>query len=56
VHAALNLDTEDDVETGVYNTVDQLSKDLLTMSLVPRTRWQTLLNLDVIRVRNPLCL
>jgi len=36
----------------VYTTADQLSESLLTMSLVPRTRWQTLLNLDLIRARN----
>jgi U3 small nucleolar RNA-associated protein 21 len=33
-------------------SVGQLSKDLLTLSLVPKPRWQTLLNLDVIRQRN----
>lgn len=42
-------ETEED-STGVYTTADQLSEKLLTMSLVPRARWQTLLNLDVIRV------
>jgi U3 small nucleolar RNA-associated protein 21 len=52
IDAALHKDSEEDVETGVYNTADQLSDKLLTMSLVPRTRWQTLLNLDVIRARN----
>ncbi|KAH0551639.1 hypothetical protein GP486_007144, partial [Trichoglossum hirsutum] len=29
--------------------VDQLSKDLITMSLVPKSRWQTLLHLDLIK-------
>ncbi|KAF8251672.1 Utp21-domain-containing protein [Wilcoxina mikolae CBS 423.85] len=53
IDAALNQDVDDDAhETGVYTTADQLSDKLLTMSLVPRTRWQTLLNLDVIRQRN----
>ena len=33
-------------------SVDQLASDLLTLSLVPKARWQTLLNLDVIRERN----
>lgn len=32
--------------------VDQLSKDITTLSLVPKARWQTLLHLDVIRARN----
>ncbi|ETN46970.1 uncharacterized protein HMPREF1541_01160 [Cyphellophora europaea CBS 101466] len=33
-------------------STDQLSSALLTLSLLPRSRWQTLLNLDVIRARN----
>lgn len=52
IDAALAGDDEEEEETGVYNTADQLSDKLLTMSLVPRTRWQTLLNLDAIRVSN----
>lgn len=34
----------------IYTTPDQLSDGLLTLSLIPRSRWQTLLNLDTIRV------
>jgi U3 small nucleolar RNA-associated protein 21 len=33
-------------------SIDQLSADLLTLSLVPKARWQTLLHLDAIRTRN----
>lgn len=33
-----------------YTTPDQLSEDLLTLSLMPRSRWQTLLNLETIKV------
>ena len=33
-------------------TVDQLSSDLQTLSLVPKSRWQTLLHLDLIKQRN----
>jgi U3 small nucleolar RNA-associated protein 21 len=33
-------------------SMDQLSSDLLTLSLVPKARWQTLLHLDTIRERN----
>ena len=33
-------------------THDQLSEGLLTLSTMPRTRWQTLLNLDTIKERN----
>ncbi|KAK3710869.1 rRNA-processing protein utp21 [Vermiconidia calcicola] len=32
--------------------IDQLSLDLLSLSLVPRARWQNLLHLDLIRQRN----
>ncbi len=34
-------------------TVEQLSQDLTSLSLVPRARWQTLVQLDLIRVRCP---
>lgn len=34
------------------STPDQLSRDLESLSLVPKSRWQTLLHLDVIRQRN----
>ena len=33
-------------------STDQLSRDMLTLSLVPKSRWQTLLHLDTIRLRN----
>jgi len=53
IETALNpQDDEEDDTTGTYTSMDQLSSNMLTMSLVPRTRWQTLLNLDVIKV-NP---
>ena len=42
-------DKEDD---GPLPTLDQLSKDVMTLSLVPKSRWQTLLNIDLIRERN----
>lgn len=35
-----------------FDTVDQLSENLLTMSMVPKSKWQNLLNLDIIRQRN----
>lgn len=35
-----------------YTTPDQLSEELLTLSLMPRSRWQTLLNLETIKQRN----
>ncbi|KAI0171794.1 WD domain-containing protein [Hypoxylon sp. FL1284] len=33
-------------------SLDQLSADMMTLSLVPRSRWQTLLHLDLIKQRN----
>jgi len=39
-------------ESGVYISRDQLSDQLLTLSLVPKTRWQTLLHLDLVKQRN----
>ena len=35
-----------------YTTPDQLADSLLTLSLMPRSRWQTLLNLETIQARN----
>lgn len=51
IEAAFEKDATDEQDSiGVYTTADQLSEKMLTMSLVPRARWQTLLNLEVIRV------
>ena len=47
-------DVEEDQDQP-YNTLpatDQLSHDMQTLSLVPKSRWQTLLHLDTIRTRN----
>lgn len=33
-------------------TIEQLNSDLITLSLVPKTRWQTLVHLDTIAQRN----
>ncbi|ROT41783.1 WD domain-containing protein [Sodiomyces alkalinus F11] len=49
------FDEEATVEEGdavVTPAIDQLSADIMTLSLVPRTRWQTLLHLDLIKQRN----
>ncbi|KAI1450333.1 WD domain-containing protein [Annulohypoxylon stygium] len=42
-------EAEDDV---ALPSLDQLSADMMTLSLVPRSRWQTLLHLDLIKQRN----
>ena len=39
-------------EAAGQSEIDQLDSSLLTLSLLPRSRWQTLLNLDAIRQRN----
>lgn len=45
---------EDDLIDGLDNRseMEQLDQALLTLSIVPQSRWQTLLNLDSIRQRN----
>ncbi|KAG0705974.1 Utp21 specific WD40 associated putative domain-containing protein [Suillus ampliporus] len=42
----------EDTPTDVFSTPSQLDGDLVTLTLLPRTRWQTLLNLEVIQQRN----
>ena len=44
--------SDESIEYNTQPTTDQLSHDLLSLSLVPRSRWQTLLHLDTIRQRN----
>ncbi|KAJ3511888.1 hypothetical protein NLJ89_g3846 [Agrocybe chaxingu] len=36
----------------VFSTPPQLDEELITLTLLPRSRWQTLLNLEVIQQRN----
>ena len=47
---------QDVIEDGLLDTdagsLDQLNRGIVTLSIVPRSRWQTLLHLDVIRQRN----
>jgi hypothetical protein len=35
-----------------YKSPDQISSELITLSLLPGSRWKSLLHLDVIKVRN----
>lgn len=42
----------DTLDVDAEANVDQLTSDLLSLSLVPRSRWQNLLHLDLIRQRN----
>lgn len=45
-------DEEDDLDISVEDDIDQISSNLVSLSIVPRSRWQNLLHLDLIRQRN----
>jgi hypothetical protein len=42
--------TLEDKPVDVFSTPPKLEGELVTLTLLPRSRWQTLLNLDVIQV------
>ena len=44
------LNDEDDYKN--YESPEQISSNLVTLSLLPDSRWNNLVNLDVIRVSN----
>ncbi|EKM55193.1 uncharacterized protein PHACADRAFT_120318 [Phanerochaete carnosa HHB-10118-sp] len=46
------LTVNDSVPPDVFVTPPQLDGELVTLTLLPRSRWQTLLNLEVITQRN----
>ncbi|AOA61564.1 Small subunit (SSU) processome component [Komagataella phaffii CBS 7435] len=53
IEGAFDENTVDDNEiTGVYNTVDQINEKLVTLGIGPRSKFNTLLHLDVIKQRN----
>ncbi|KAK2595312.1 rRNA-processing protein utp21 [Conoideocrella luteorostrata] len=52
VEGAFEDDQEEVDDATVVPSVDQLSSELTTLSLVPKSRWQTLLHLDLIKERN----
>lgn len=54
IEAAFEENGEDgESEDGVTApNLDQLSADMMTLSLVPKSKWQTLLHLDLIKKRN----
>lgn len=52
VEAAFEEETPADEDSMAAPSVEQLSSDMMTLSLVPRSRWQTLLHLDLIKKRN----
>ncbi|KAJ3552995.1 hypothetical protein NM688_g3858 [Phlebia brevispora] len=49
---ALSALTVEEGPKDVFVTPPQLDGELVTLTLLPRTRWQTLLNLEVIQQRN----
>lgn len=52
LEGAFEDDQSEADDTVVAPTIEQLSADLTTLSLVPKSRWQTLLHLDLIKERN----
>lgn len=42
----------EDAHEAAPVSIEQLSDDMITLSVVPKSRWQTLLHLDLIRARN----
>lgn len=52
IDAALADEAETEDVAPAITLLDQLSEDMVTLSLVPKSRWQTLLHLDLIRHRN----
>lgn len=52
IDSALQNANEYAEDTGIYISKDQLSEKMLTLSLVPKVKWQTLLHLDLIKQRN----
>lgn len=52
IDGAFDDEASDDQEVAPTLSIDQLSTDMLTLSMVPKSRWQTLLHLDLIKARN----
>lgn len=43
---------EETIEDAEVDTVEQLNEKMITMSMEPRSKWQNLLHLDTIKLRN----
>jgi U3 small nucleolar RNA-associated protein 21 len=52
IDGAFEDEAEDDQDSAPALSLDQLSEDMMTLSLVPKSRWQNLLHLDAIKQRN----
>ena len=54
IEAAYDDGEQEEEREGVSSVVERLGEDLTTLSLVPRSRWQTLIQLDLIKVNSSL--
>ncbi|KAH8689791.1 putative snoRNA binding protein [Talaromyces proteolyticus] len=52
IDAAFATDVENKHHQPLISPAEQLSDDLMTLSIVPRATWQTLINLETIKERN----
>ncbi|TAQ87332.1 hypothetical protein B7494_g4371 [Chlorociboria aeruginascens] len=52
IDGAFEDEAEESEDSSPTLSLDQLSTDMMTLSLVPKSRWQTLLHLDLIKQRN----
>lgn len=53
IEGALDDAAEEELEASqYYKSLDQIDKDLLTLSVGPRSRYQTILHVDIIKQRN----
>jgi U3 small nucleolar RNA-associated protein 21 len=50
IEGAFGEDEEQEDDTIALPSAEQLSEDMVTLSLVPKSRWQTLLHLELIKV------
>lgn len=50
--AAFEESEDSETQNMAVTSDEQLSKELMTLSIVPKSRWQTLIHLDTIRQRN----
>ncbi|KAH8763476.1 Utp21 specific WD40 associated putative domain-containing protein [Hyaloscypha sp. PMI_1271] len=52
IDGAFEDEADEDHDSTPALSLDQLSEDMMTLSLVPKSRWQNLLHLDAIKQRN----
>ncbi|KAH3731188.1 hypothetical protein DPMN_057196, partial [Dreissena polymorpha] len=43
---------EEEFVRAEFKSADQISSELVTLSLLPNSRWQNILNLDIVKLRN----